>query len=899
MAPHTETVDAVMQSLDTGPKGLSSAAAEQRLREYGPNALRETEPVSPLHILFAQLNSFIVYILIGAVAVSIMLAEYIDSCVIAVILVINTVLGFFQEFRAEKAIETLKKMAELRATVIRDGVRQRIESERVVPGDIIAFEAGDAVPADARICESAMLESLESALTGESVPVRKQTDPVKDTATLGGMTNMVFSGTSITNGAGKAVVVATGMNTEIGSIAESIDAVVEDRTPLQKSLDTLGRRLGVLTLLICGAVIGLGIVRGGAVLEIVMVGVSLAVAAIPEGLPVVVTIALAIGVRKMAKRNALIKRLPGVETLGCTTVICTDKTGTLTKNEMTVVRLYCNRTTITVTGTGYGTAGEFLTNGEPASRDALLPMLACGVVNSDAALDGESVVGDPTEGALLVSAAKAGIDIRGLREENPRIDEIPFDSSRKRKSTVHETNDGPVMYMKGAPDVVLQFCDRVLLDGRPRPLSPDMRDEILAANTAMASEAIRVLAFAFRTVPDGTATEDKLVFMGLQGMTDPPRGAVKDAIAECRNAGIRPIMITGDYVLTARAVAARLGIEGEAMSGEELEGLDDDALVAAVGRTSIFARVNPDHKIRIVRSLRGQGEVVAMSGDGVNDAPAIKEADIGVAMGVTGTDVTRETADMILTDDSYTSIVGAVEQGRAIYENIRKFVNYLLSSNLGEVLILFVAMIIGFRDAVTGAVAVPLIATQILWLNLVTDGLPAIALGADPVRPGIMNRPPRDAAERIVNRDMVVSIVTIAVLMAGTVLYLFNHYLADGVATARTVSFTAIVFLELVRVTMIRAQYRQGFFSNPLLLGALLLSMLLQAAVVYLPFMNTIFSTVPLGIGHWLHIAAAAAVMAVAGLSAVFLINAAAGRRRTSTGGNREALTAGVSRDRR
>ena len=869
MKSHQFTSEKVLKHFSSGENGLSEGEAQARLAQYGPNEIQGEREISPVKIFLSQFNSFIVYILIAAVLISFILHEYIDGVVIMGILMVNAVLGFFQEHRAEKAIESLKKMAALQATVIRDGRKQRISSNKLVPGDVIVFESGDHISADARIMEQYRLELMESSLTGESHSVSKDSAPIDDTSTLGEMKNMVFGGTHVTNGSGRAVVVKTGMDTEMGKIAESIESVEDDETPLQRQLDRLGRRLGILTLIICGVIIAFGIFKGGGLLEMIMVGVSLAVAAVPEGLPIVVTIALALGVKRMVGQNALIKRLPSVETLGCTTVICTDKTGTLTRNQMTVTKLFVNHTIIDITGTGYSTSGEFLSSGQEFDPSFAELLLSIGALNNDAELSGEgSIVGDPTEGALIVSAAKAGVKRAILKHTFPRVYEIPFDSERKRKSTVHQTDKGLILYTKGAPDVVLKLCSRVNVDGRVSPLSDEARSMIVETNRQFASQALRVLAFAYKPLVSGKhvdeSHEDDLIFVGLQGMIDPPREEVRSAINRCRKAGIRSIMITGDYALTGQAIAHQLGIEGDAVSGETLEEMSDEVLKKTVKEISIFSRVNPEHKIRIVRALRETGEVVAMSGDGINDAPALKEADIGIAMGITGTDVTKETADMVLLDDKYTSIVKAVEQGRGIYENIRKFVNYLLSSNLGEVLILFMAMLIGFEDA-SGAIVMPLLATQILWLNLVTDGLPAVAIGVDPVRKGIMDVPPRNPHEPIINKDMATNIVIISVLMAAGVLFLFNQFLSEGEAIGRTVAFTTIVMLEMVRVTMIRSQYKLPFFSNLYLMGAILISVLLQVAVVYVPMMNLIFKTTALSLYHWGYIFGVMAAMFVMG----------------------------------
>ncbi len=874
---HTASSEDALKHLSSTVNGLSESEAAERLARYGPNEIRRSREILRWQIFLSQFNSFIVYILIAAVLISLALREYIDAAVIIAILIVNAVLGFFQEYRAEKAIESLKKMASLQSTVIRGGRKMRVDSSDLVPGDLMVFEAGDRIPADGRIIEANLLDVMEASLTGESQPVAKDASPMEDTTTLGNMKNMVFGGTHVVNGSGRGVVVKTGMDTEMGKIAASIESVEDDETPLQKNLDRLGRRIGILTVLICGVIIAFGTARGGNILDMIMIGVSLAVAAVPEGLPIVVTIALAIGVKRMVAEKALVKRLPSVETLGCTTVICTDKTGTLTRNEMTVTRLFANHTVIDVTGTGYGPVGEFFLSGKKIDPSSAALLLRIGALNNDAAFsEGEGVIGDPTEACLIVSAAKAGLEKASLEKIFPRIHEIPFDSSRKRKSTLHRTDEGLVMYTKGAPDVILNLCTKIhTRDGDAVPLTHEDRARIIESVQRFASEALRVLAFAYKPIASDRAIdpsdETDLVFVGLQGMIDPPREEVKAAISKCKSAGIRSVMITGDYALTAEAIAAQLGIQGDAISGEQIEKMDDESLANFVSDTSIFSRVNPEHKIRIVRALRKLGEVVAMSGDGINDAPALKEADIGIAMGITGTDVTKEAADMVLLDDRYTSIVKAVEQGRAIYENIKKFVNYLLSSNLAEVLILFVAMMIGFRD-VSGAIVMPLLATQILWLNLITDGLPAIALGVDPVRKGVMEVPPRRPGEPVITRDMAVNIVVIAMLMAAGVLYLFYRFLPEGQTVARTVAFTSIVVLEMVRVTMIRSRYRLSIFSNLYLLGAMVLSLLLQAAVVYLPVMNTLFETTPLTVRHWAYMGAVTVVIFILGMVAARLV---------------------------
>ena len=568
---HNVAFQDVLKHFSSGVHGLESSEAQKRFDTFGPNEIAKKREIYPVKIFLSQFNSFIVYILFAALIISIVLHEYIDSVVIIAILIINAFLGFFQEYRAEKAIESLKKMAALQTTVMRDGKKRRIESNRLVPGDVIVFESGDRIPADARIIEGYSLEVMESSLTGESVSVEKNSNVTKDTSTLGDMKNMLFAGTNVTKGSGLAIVVRTGMATEMGKIAESIDSIEDDETPLQKKLDLLGRKLGILTLFICGIIIVVGIIKGGNILEMIMVGVSLAVAAVPEGLPIVVTIALALGVKRMVRSNALVKRLHSVETLGCTTVICTDKTGTLTRNEMTVTKLYVNNAIIDITGIGYGTPGEFFSSSEkidPISNELILRI---GALNNDAALsEKKSIIGDPTEGCLIVSAAKAGLKKSVLEDTFPRINEIPFDSQRKMKSTIHRTKEGMYMYTKGAPDIVINLCSQIDVNGKISPLTDEIKRKIINTNQQFASEALRVLAFAYKPLDSNkdvtSSDENNLIFVGLQGMIDPPRDEVKNAINTCKNAGIRSVMITGDYALTAQAIAHQLGIEGDALT---------------------------------------------------------------------------------------------------------------------------------------------------------------------------------------------------------------------------------------------------------------------------------------------------------------------------------------------
>jgi len=893
---HHLSKEDVLRELGVTDKGISSDEAARRLHKYGPNILQETKKISPFKIFVSQFNNFIIYILIAAVAVSAFLGEYVDSFVIFLILLGNAVLGFIQEFRAEKSIEALRKLAGLKAKVFRDGSVREVDASELVPGDVIQFEVGEKLSADARVIEAVNLETQEASLTGESSPVKKTADALGADIPLADRRNMVFSGTVVTAGRGRAVVCFTGMQTEIGKIATMIQEVEVEATPLQKKLEELGKWLGYATIVICIVVFAGGLLKGGEItrfkiIEMFMVGVSLAVAAIPEGLPAVVTIALALGVQRMVKRNALIRRLPSVETLGCATVICSDKTGTITCNVMTVRSLYVNGQTVVVSGAGSETSGSFTvgdTHEAPRTPELEL-LLKIGALNNDAVVSGETFVGDPTEWALVISAAKAGISKEDLQRKYPRIEEIGFDSERKRMTTVHLVDGRKVAYMKGAAEVVLGLCTRIAENGKVVPLTDEARKRIVEKNRSFADSALRVLGFAYKEVaersphgddpanrrlaersPHGEDLESDMIFVGMQAMIDPPREEVKRAIEKCTKAGIKVVMITGDYELTAKAVAREVGLHGDAISGKELEKKTD--LAQVVEDLSIYARVNPEHKIRIVDLLKGKGHVVAMTGDGVNDAPALKKADLGIAMGVVGTDVAREASGMILTDDNFASIVNAIEEGRGIYDNIKKFVGYLLSCNLGEVITIFTAMLIGFVDEGKNLV-LPLTAVQILWMNLVTDGLPALALGLDPIDKKIMERPPRKPGERIVSNNMMLYILFIGAVVSAATLGIFWWGLHHKtVEEARTLAFTTIVVMQLVSVQLVRMKYHVGVFSNRYLIGAVLASFGLQLAVIYTP-LSKVFKTVPLNMDEWGAIALICAVTFVAGAAFVKLIS--------------------------
>ncbi len=838
---HARSAEDVLKELDVDrDKGLSHAEVNARIAKYGKNMLQEKKKLSPWKIFFSQFMSPLVGILFIAIVISTIIGEHVDSIVIAIILVVNAILGFIQEYKAEKAIEALKKMASLKARVLRNGIPTAVDAFEIVPGDILILEAGDKVPADARIIDSIELQTQEAALTGESNPVKKTTDAVTEAAGVADRNCMVHSGTIITSGKGHAVVTGTGMKTEIGKIAHMIQETKPEPTPLQIKLKQLAKWLGVLTILICFIVFAAGVLKGGSIMEFLIAAVSLAVAAIPEGLAIVVTIAMALGVQRMVKRNALMRKLPSVETLGCTTVICTDKTGTLTHNQMTVKKIYVDGEVIDVSGSGYHPDGVFSNK-----TQNLELLLMIGALNNDAQLDENKweIVGDPTEGALIVSARKAGIDDKHMKLKFKRIAEIPFTSERKCMTTMHNMTKGKYAYVKGAPDVILSKCSHVIVGKKMVTLDDKKRKDILQANEDFASSALRVLGFAYKkiTVIKGPSVEKNLVFVGMQAMIDPPREEAKESIDKCKKAGIRVIMITGDHKTTAVAIANELGLKGKAVTGHDLHHMNLDDHVEEI---AVYARVDPKDKMLIVEALKKKGHVVAMTGDGVNDAPALKRADIGISMGISGTDVAKEASDMILTDDNFASIVNAVEEGRGIYDNIRKFVNYLLSSNMGEILVLFVAILLGWP--------LPLIAIQILWINLITDGLPALALSVDPTSKGIMNQSPRKIKENIISMDMGLNILVMGVLICIGTLFIFNNeFVHSGdLARARTLAFTTVVVLELVRVYMVRADYNIGLFSNKYLVLAVLSSIGLQMLVIYTP-LSIFFRTVPLVLTDW------------------------------------------------
>jgi P-type Ca2+ transporter type 2C len=870
--------------------GLSTQEAAIRLEQYGPNQLAEAPPTTIWQMLWEQFNNFVVILLIVAAVISALLGDYVESGAIVAIVVLNALLGIVQERRAEKALAALQELAAPEANIIRDGHHITVQAHQLVPGDIVFLEAGNYVPADVRLIDAVNLRVDEAALTGESVPAKKDARTVLQTnIPIGDRKNTAFMGTVVTYGRGKGIVVSTGMTTQIGLIAEMLQGVEQEQTPLQRRLDQLGKVLGWAALWVCALVFAIGWMRGTPPLEMFIIAVSLAIAAVPEGLPAVVTISLALGMREMISRNALIRRLSSVETLGSATVICSDKTGTLTQNEMTVTRVAVDGDFLTLTGSGYNPEGEFLLDGSKVSLSdypAIRTALWVGALNNDALLEfsGESegettyrMVGDPTEGALVVAAIKAGAQLHPLNQAYPRVQEVPFDSERKRMITVHEVREPKaedispfydddkreafVVAVKGAPDIVLKQCTHYQnREDKTFPLDDEQRRRILAANDLMTQDALRVLGVAYRVADildengDNEVNEKELehdmIFVGLIGMIDPSRPEVPPALEVAKEAGIRTVMITGDYPNTARAIAEDIGLMRaghKVLTGHDLDQIDDAQLQEEVNRTDVFARVSPQHKMRVVQALRANHEVVAMTGDGVNDAPSIKQADIGVAMGITGTDVTKEAADMVLTDDNYASIVSAVEQGRVIYSNIRKFVYYLLSCNLAEIAIIFLAALLGYP--------VPLTAIQLLWLNLITDGAPALALGVEKGDPDIMQQPPRHPKEPIINKRMTIGIVIQTVAITGVTLAAYLIGLKFYPEAAKTMAFVTLSFSELLRAFTARSEnypiLKVGLFTNKAMNWGVLVSLILLLAVVYTPFLSNIFNTVPLVWAEW------------------------------------------------
>jgi Ca2+-transporting ATPase len=905
LTPYQQSVADVLAALETDAQsGLSQAQAQERLTRYGGNELAGEKPMPAWLKFLAQFKDALVVLLLVAAIISAGLWLYegslgwpYEAIAIFTIVLLNAIMGYVQQARAEQAVAALRQMSAAHATVVRDGARQSIPATGLVPGDIILVEAGDTVPADARLIQSTALQTAEAALTGESLPVSKDVAPIAGEVGLGDRLDMIFSGTAATYGRGCAVVTATGMRTEMGRIAGMLKEAPDETTPLQRELDHVGRLLGIIVIIIAAVMIATILfvekVSGfSAIFDVLILGVALAVAAVPEGLPAVVTAVLALGVQRMAKRNAVVRHLAAVETLGSTNVIASDKTGTLTRNEMTVRRVLTASGSVTLSGTGYAPEGEVRRDGggpiDGTLRFELLRVLAAADRANNAVLQERggrwTVQGDPTEGALIVAARKGGLESDALDARFARLAEVPFSSERKLMSTIHsdaESQDYLLALTKGAPDVLLARCTEELVGEETGPLTADRRAEILASNEGLAGEALRTLGVAFRRLPKNAfksetldqSVEQNLVFLGLIGMIDPPRDEARDAVARAKGAGIRPIMITGDHPKTAAVIAAELGIAADerTVSGAELNRMSDEMLDRAVREVSVYARVNPEHKLRIVKALQRQGMTVAMTGDGVNDAPALRTADIGIAMG-TGTDVSKKAADMVLADDNFASIVAAVEEGRAIFSNVRKFLRYLLSSNMGEVMTMFFGVLladaIGLTAADGGGLVPPLLATQILWINLLTDGAPALALGVDPADAGVMNEPPRQRDEGVITRRMWGSIFFVGIVMAAGTLGILDASLPGGliegsgtIGYAQTMTFTTLMMFQLFNVLNARSDEEsafRGLFKNHWLWTAIALSLLLQVAAIYLPFLQQAFSTVSLTAGDWLRCTAVA-----------------------------------------
>jgi len=840
---HARPAADVAAALTTDPRaGLSAEEAARRLERHGPNAIREKGRRGPLRVFLGQFTDVMILVLIAAAVVSGFIGELRDTLAIIGIIVLNAVIGFVQEFRAERAIAALKRMAAGSASVVRDDARRTVPADELVPGDVVLIEAGNIVPADLRLIEAAQLKVGEAALTGESVPVAKQTDALPDAGQpLGDRRCMAFKGTVVTYGRGRGLVVAIGMDTELGRIADTLAQAGESRTPLQLRLAQFGRRLAAAAVAICAVVFVAGLLRGEPTLLILLTALSLAVAAVPEALPAVVTILLALGARKMVQHNALVRRLPAVETLGSVTYICADKTGTLTRNEMRVEAMLVDDRVAPP-------PADAATGGEP--WPSLFAALA--QCNDAQRGSGGDWIGDPTEVALAVAAADAGCDPSDLGKAAPRVAELPFDSERKRMTTLHRTGGGLVAYTKGAPESVLPRCTAMLRPGGPTALE---QQRLLDSAETMAADGLRVLAVAMRAwrerpnTLDSDIIESGLTLLGLVGLLDPPRSEAIAAVKECKSAGITPVMITGDHPATARAIARRTGIgDGETgvLTGTELAALDDDALAARIARIRVYARVDPEQKIRIVKGLQAQGEFVAMTGDGVNDAPALRQAEIGIAMGKAGTDVAREAASLVLLDDNFATIVAAVREGRRIYDNIRKFIRYAVTTNSAEIWTIFLAPFLGLP--------IPLLPIHILWINLVTDGLPGLAIAAEPAERGVMQRPPRPPGESIFAHGMWQHMIWVGLAMAGLALATQAYAIAAGSPHWQTMVFTVLTFAQMGHILAIRSEsvslFRQGVFTNPMLLGAVVLTILLQLAIVYIPALNPIFHTTPLTAGE-------------------------------------------------
>ncbi|WP_292374200.1 cation-translocating P-type ATPase [Methanosarcina sp. UBA411] len=876
---YDQEINSVFEKLGVSESGLSSQEAEERLKKYGENELEEKEKISILRLFISQFTSILIVILIIASIISVLLGELIDAAVILFTVFLAGILSFVQEYQAEKAIELLRSLTSPEATVIRDGVEKEIPSKKLVPGDIILLQTGDRIPADARVIKGFNLKTDESSLTGESVPVQKSTEVLPSETPESDRVNMVYTGTSVAYGRGSAIVTTTGMNTTFGELAGLLGTIERARTPLQESLDKFGRWIGAATLIIVAFVAMLGVFYGFPLLDMFLWGVALAVAAIPEALPAVVTVGLGLGVRRMVKRHALVRKLPSVETLGATNVICSDKTGTLTQNKMTVERICVNEQILKITGAGYSPEGEFFKGNVKVTGDELhLQTLLLGAVlcnDADFFKENEKweIKGDPTEAALVVAAAKAGLRKVELDQKYSRLGEIPFSSERKRMTTFNKLEiesesfpvKGLIAFSKGAPEVILGSCTKIFLDGEIKALSPEINKLIAEKVREMADQALRVMALSFCPLDEdlflektssgeipSEEIEKDMAFLGLMGMRDPPREEVKIAIQKCADAGIKTVMITGDHKITASAIAKELGILKEndlTLTGSELDNLGDAEFEEKVERISVYARVYPTHKLRVIDAFKKKGYVVAMTGDGVNDAPALKAADMGIAMGITGTDVSKEASSMILTDDNFASIVAAVEEGRNIFKNIRNFITYGLSAHSGEVFIVLIS-ILGWQ-------ILPLLAVQILWINLITDGLPPMALSVEPPDNGIMRQKPRNVEEGLITRREITAGLGLGGLIALQALIVLTWAVDSGfpLEKLQTLIFTLVVFSEMFNAFNWRSDrysiFSLGLFTNKPLVYAVLITIILQLMVIYVPFLQTAFRTVPLSLSEW------------------------------------------------
>ncbi|MCX8189871.1 MAG: cation-transporting P-type ATPase [Candidatus Diapherotrites archaeon] len=869
---HSMSASDVLKALKTSSSGLTESEVERRLCQYGKNLIESEYKINPIKIFLKQFTDYLILILIAAAVVSFIMSllpggegHEIDAILIAIILIANATIGFFQEYKAEKSILALKKLAAPNAVVLREGFEKIVPAELIVPGDIIVLEAGSKVPADARIIEHVNLQVDESMLTGESMPVSKDLEALPEETVLAERANMLYMNTFIISGKAKAVVVAIGKETEIGKIAKMLSEVKERPTPFQVEVDKLGKAigLGVIAIISFVAVLQFAVINDTP-FEIFLRSVSLAVAAVPEGLPVVVSVVLTLGIRKMAKKRALARKLPVAESLGSVNVICTDKTGTLTENKMTVRKIYFNGHTYDVTGTGYDEKGHY--SGDKAiDENELRPLLLCGVLCNDAKehvfQDKKEYFGDPTEIALLIAAKKGHIEPAVENSKNTRIYEVPFTSERKMMSVVCKSNNELVVYTKGAPEILLEHCSHVFINGKEVKMTTEIKEKIINENKEMAKNALRVLAFATKKISaldlNEKTIEKNLVFLGLQGMIDPPRAGVKEALEDCRRAGIKVIMVTGDNLDTAIAIGKELGFNVKnATSSKDLENMGDEELKSKIDSVEIFARVTPIQKVRIVDALHAKNYIVAMTGDGANDALALKKADVGISMGIRGTDVAKEVSDLVLLDDNFVTIRDAVEEGRAIFDNIKKFVTYMLSANLGEVLVVFFFTIMQLFHSFGDNVAI-LTAAQLLWINMLTDSMPAIALGLDPAAKNIMERKPRKAEEGVIDQKVLFSIISIGLIMSVIILLTFMYaflYSTDKTnrfLRAQTIAFTSVVVFELVRANIVRANYKINILANKWLWASLIFAMILQFIILYTP-LNTVFKIVPLSFYDWL-----------------------------------------------